>query len=666
MILRQWFIKGAKTAFFVTPISNWQLKNQESLIPEESLGDRVFSQGHLSTIAVKLESSARIGDIFKDQPKLGLHIVVQHVPSSSTGERPPAGESTHLRFFRLLSAFPSPLVLTDQPLVSLSRIFAPTFTHHPARKRNLDHIGSDEESGKRHKADSSIVDDGPCYANFGFDRLRHDNTPADLVLRFYEQFWGVPLPQEHISLKNSIHDPNDEENDEENGGENGDDVLPATPPPIIDTNWTRLLIRAEYLRIYKWVEGMYAVGKVDRPSAIVVTGQPGIGKSFWAYYVLRRRLGEKLVSLWYQRSVYYLFCSEGVLVVPVTFTFNKFSPRVWTIIDSALSPSGIPSALAQFLPARTLVRDYAVLDVPSCDNESLDKGGDQVCRYDSLGPTARFCFDLTSDEIARHNSDRYRAIEKTNPDLLKKLFLDSFGMSFGALSQKICLVRRMRGSALGDGRVTTDLISVEVEQQVVQKLERFSDDQLLDMWTTFSKFGDARGMTGPIFEVFVHRRFRTRIYLDATPMVRSNRANSRWHASFSTKRPHSATVHGVAQQDFSLRVDVGSTSVYDTTTKLSIRPDVYYVPRSGQPVALDTFILHGGYLDVFRCTGRHDHDIKGGIADFLASCSGLPPRTNWRFAFVIPDDLVSFSCPASSDSVKDLGLYTARIPMSRA
>ena len=112
----------------------------------------------------------------------------------------------------------------------------------------------------------------------GFDRLRYDNTPMDSVLRFYEQFWGVPLPQEHISLKNSVHDPNDEENDEENGEENGGDVLPATPPPIIDTDWTRLLIRAEYLRIYKWVEDMYEVGKVHRPSAIVVTGQPGIGQ----------------------------------------------------------------------------------------------------------------------------------------------------------------------------------------------------------------------------------------------------------------------------------------------------------------------------------------------------------------------------------------------------
>ena len=57
------------------------------------------------------------------------------------------------------------------------------------------------------------------------------------------------------------------------------------------------------------------------------------------------------------------------------------------------------------------------------------------------------------------------------------------------------------------------------------------------------------------------------------------------------KGPRSATVHGVAQQVFSLQVDVGSTFVYDTTTKVNIQPDVYYVPRSGQQleVALDSF-----------------------------------------------------------------------------
>ena len=292
---------------------------------------------------------------------------------------------------------------------------------------------------------------------------------------------------------------------------------------------------------------------------------------------------------------------------------------------------------------------------------------DVLQRYDSLGPTPRFCLELTCDEAIDFISDRDTAIYETSPNNLKKLFSDSFRLSLDTLSHKICLVRRMRGSTPGDRGFTTEFISAGVRQKVVQRLEHFSDEQLLDMWTMFSKLGNARGMTGPIFEALVHRRFRRCINLDATPMFRSNRANSRWHASFSTKRPSSATVYGVAQQNFSLQVDVGMTHVYDTTTTLIIKPDIYYLPRSGQQVALDSFILNGEYLNIFQCTGGQAHDIKGGIGSFLASCSGLPDRTKWRFLFVVPDDLDSFSCPASSDPVvKALGFYTSRISMSMA
>ena len=46
----------------------------------------------------------------------------------------------------------------------------------------------------------------------------------------------------------------------------------------------------------------------------------------------------------------------------------------------------------------------------------------------------------------------------------------------------------------------------------------------------------------------------------------------------------SATVYGVARQNFSLQADVGTTHVYyDTTTTLIIQPDVYYLPRTVRP-----------------------------------------------------------------------------------
>jgi hypothetical protein len=53
-----------------------------------------------------------------------------------------------------------------------------------------------------------------------------------------------------------------------------------------------------------------------------------IGKTYWIHYTLRRRLGEKSVTLWC------LFCSEGVLIIPAKFSFKKLNEPIWTLIDA--------------------------------------------------------------------------------------------------------------------------------------------------------------------------------------------------------------------------------------------------------------------------------------------------------------------------------------------
>jgi hypothetical protein len=292
---------------------------------------------------------------------------------------------------------------------------------------------------------------------------------------------------------------------------------------------------------------------------------------------------------------------------------------------------------------------------------------DVLWRYDHLGSTPRFCLELTPDRVESDIRYRDRKIASASPDLFKKVLSDSDKMEYDALSDKICLVRRKRGSVLGHADYTTELISAAVEQRVAQRIEDFTTHQLLDIWNCFSKFSDVRRMAGPIFEALVHRRFKTHIDLDAMPMVRSKNSNSRWHASFGTERPPTATVHGVAEQKFSLHIDVGSTFVYHTTMQstLHIQPNVYYMLRSGQQVALDSFILSEGYLNIFQCTISGVHNIKDGFVNFLARCSGLPAQSHWRFVFAIPNDLDSFVCPASkNDVVNRIGLYTARISMS--
>jgi hypothetical protein len=299
---------------------------------------------------------------------------------------------------------------------------------------------------------------------------------------------------------------------------------------------------------------------------------------------------------------------------------------------------------------------------------SPDKGIDAVLqRYDLLGPIARLCLELDPNQVEDYISERDTAIASAGPKIFRDYFSEStlIQAPFDSVSHKIFLLQRKRGSPLGEG-YTIELISAAVEQIIVQRLEDFSNGQLLDMWKNFSRLDDSRGMASSIFGSFIHRHFRSRIVLDATPMVRLNCANSGWHASFSTKRPDATTIHRVVQQNFSLDIDVDSVFVYDTTTTtLHIQQGIYYVPRSGQQVTLGSFILHGGYLNIFQCTADHNHNIKDDLVRFLTSCSGLPHHTSWRFVFIVPDELDLFYCPASNNSiVKEMGFHTARISMS--
>ncbi|KAH9972535.1 hypothetical protein BGW80DRAFT_356581 [Lactifluus volemus] len=563
-----------------------------------------------------------------------------------------------------------------------------------ASKRDHDGIGSDEKGGKRHKADSSIVDDGP-FRGFGFNRLCDDSAKSTKMLDFHKQFWGDRLPREHRDFGDSVHDPNDEENDDENGGENDGDLLPESPRlPIIDSSWSQLLIRAEYLRIYNWVEEKYNDGTENRPPAVVVTGQPGIGKSYWAYYALRRRLGDKSDTLWYQASESYLFCSEGVLIVPAEFLFRKFSERIWTLIDSSQSPGGIPiklldgvfpiyltsperarwSTLAQsWSDHRAIMNPWTRAEVKYAMSSLISNNegriNDASQRYDLLGPTAHLCLEMTPDRVEAHVQHRDAQIAQSSPDLFEKIFSSFHEEEQPDLLHKICLIRRKPGSALGHADYTTQLISAAVEQQVAQRLEDFTIDQLLGMWKNFSRLRDTRGlgMAGKIFEVFVHRKFSTSIELNATPMVRSNVAKYCWHALFSNTLPKTI-IYGVAQENVPLRVNVDRRFVYAANTPLNIEPNVYYVPRSDQHVAFDSFIFSEGYLNLFQFTAGHSHKIKDGFIKILASwCSGLPAETNLRFVFVLPNDLDSFYCPASDNPTVDeiVGLYTACISMSR-
>src|SRR5215472_10682037 len=83
-----------------------------------------------------------------------------------------------------------------------------------------------------------------------FEPLLQNGSTSDEFLSFHEDYWGKPLPQEHVTLEAYVEDaPDDDEND--------GDLLPDQSNPFLRSALKNLLIRSEYLRIYEYVEKAY-------------------------------------------------------------------------------------------------------------------------------------------------------------------------------------------------------------------------------------------------------------------------------------------------------------------------------------------------------------------------------------------------------------------------
>ncbi|KAI0252208.1 hypothetical protein BJV78DRAFT_1203405 [Lactifluus subvellereus] len=103
-----------------------------------------------------------------------------------------------------------------------------------------------------------------------------------------------------------------DEDDENIGTEIGPGCYPLDLD-IQNLGPSKLWIRQDYIRIYGFCDKLYNTLKDDYcGTRVVITGQPGIGKSYWIGYALRRRLGEGKLVIWYRERGCYLFAADGV------------------------------------------------------------------------------------------------------------------------------------------------------------------------------------------------------------------------------------------------------------------------------------------------------------------------------------------------------------------
>ena len=132
--------------------------------------------------------------------------------------------------------------------------------------------------------------------------------------------------------------------------------------------------------------------------------------------------------------------------------------------------------------------------------------------YD-LGPIARFCLQYTEAEIKGYLVERKATIRSIGePGKAKEIFgrlLDSANdLSLDATSHKICLIRRFERRNVDDPRIIVNPMSESVARALASQLEMLDEAEVLGLWRKFSRLPDARGMSGSIFEAYIHQQFR--------------------------------------------------------------------------------------------------------------------------------------------------------------
>ncbi|KAF8345320.1 hypothetical protein F5887DRAFT_885268 [Amanita rubescens] len=467
----------------------------------------------------------------------------------------------------------------------------------------------------------------------------------------------------------------------------------------------KIWVRADYIRMFEFAEKFYAESLSNPQSpCLVITGQPGIGKTLWRWYALRVCCAQKKPVILYSNGICWLFVEEGVFEQPTNFQPSYYKIVIWTLVDAADAPSGPPMGLIthgtqHFIlyttpptPSRwdkihqSMLRTVCVMN-PWTKAEihraapfrapSVPLSAIEAIFYE-LGPTPRLCFG-TERSLIEYRADLDGALEGLSLAYLESLTSRN-RLALDAVSHKLFILRR---STIDVDSVLVYIqpISPFIASKVVRRMRALKRYELLSLFKRYNALPSTRRMSGDVFEAYCHVILSTRRELNLVPMVRiggqptvREKRMPQWfssHTEFSGSVPQSqalevlranALASGASLDMYPSRVvDYDSTEI---AGGLHIEADVYYVPIKTNQAGIDSFFLHDETLYLLQMTVSDTHGISDELWPFLVSLKGLPPKCNWRLIFVKPPGKILACFVPRSAELWDLNLYSVEVEVT--
>ncbi|KAH9034832.1 hypothetical protein EDB85DRAFT_2219282, partial [Lactarius pseudohatsudake] len=441
-----------------------------------------------------------------------------------------------------------------------------------------------------------------------------------------------------------------------------------------------------------------------KPPSVVITGQPGIGKSYWVTYALCRRLAEGKPVFWFHSTSRFLFVKEGVFEVPPDYHSTDLKTRVWLLIDADDSKDGIPDYLAPHetnhlvilcssppsarwkpLTRTTLCRvaimnpwtrgeisQAAVIHGLTANDPRIDE------MYNHYGPTPRICLDFVKHNLfIVHKAHFDTALYNLSLRKLSEMASDRKNFGINDESNTLILVKRVprndlirAGLNIDDGQEfsygRSEPITHMIKLKLRTQLRKETRAARIALYKKLANVEGTRLIAGVVYESLAQELLEEKIALKLVPMIKKDSSGygrgkkfPRWHSN-----------HGDgANRSLVLPIDItpAETFVYPVSgLNHLIKDRVYYAPEAQNQVAFDSFIMAEGKLYIFQFATGSDHPINKGIVPFFSKMvpGALPPRADWHFVFVVPPRARSEICcsqPRDDDSklLNEMNLFSA-------
>ncbi|KAF8503491.1 hypothetical protein F5888DRAFT_1887108 [Russula emetica] len=360
-------------------------------------------------------------------------------------------------------------------------------------------------------------------------------------------------------------------------------------------------VREDYIRIYNFCsrqheEASSATEEIEMAPSVVITGQPGVGKTYWITYAVRRRLGEQKPFLWYRAGFCFLFVKEGVFRQDVeSVSADGFAPFLWAFVGCRYTP--------RCAKIRGLTQDQQNL---------------AEANFKNFGPTPRTCITFVKHEdlLRAHERRCQAAIADITYDSLRRFVRRGGSLDLDAELHAVFLVKRKIEDL---GEVYLEPISANIEMQLMDTIDNLKRLQRIDLYHAFASLDATKTVAGLVYKSLGHTLLREGITLTLKPMVQSFQRKL-FHWNSRSREQASNSVHLDDSEPVSFPPNI--SFIYEGGLT-SVEPNRLYVPKS-----------RNQFLTVAK-----SHDIKKGIKESLSGILNiLPPKANWRFVFITPPD----------------------------